>query len=265
MKYCLNIEELFQNLDFYDRFKAAKDAGYDYVEFWGWKGRDLERIKRECEDNEVGITGFKGDLDWSLCDIESQNEFVEWIKKSVETAKYLGCNSIIVHSNSIFDEGSSDYNEIYSYESQIANITSTLIQAVPILEESDITMYVEPLNDLEHLKGMFLTDAGITADIIRAVKSPNVKMLCDLFHMQIMHGDLANHMIENLDIMDYIHIADAPGRGEPGTGEVNYEFLVQEIKKNGFDGVVCFEITPQGNMQDVITAFNRVRDAAEKI
>ena len=82
--------------------------------------------------------------------------------------------------------------------------------------------------------------------------------------MQLMHGDLTTHMLNNLDIMDYIHIADAPGRGEPGTGELNYGFIVKEIKKNGFDGVVCFEITPQGNMEDVIKAFNGVRDTAEQ-
>ena len=61
MRYCLNIEELFQDIDFYDRFKAAKEAGYDNVEFWGWNGRDIERIKHECEINQINITGFKGD------------------------------------------------------------------------------------------------------------------------------------------------------------------------------------------------------------
>ena len=264
MKYCLNIEELFQDIDFYDRFKVAKDAGYDNVEFWGWNGRDIERIKQECDRNQISITGFKGDLDWSLCDLASRDEFIEWTKKSVATAEYLGCDSIIVHSNSIFENGSSDYSDQYSYESQIANITGTLIHAAGILEESGIKMYVEPLNDRGDLKGMFLTDAGVTADIIRAVDSPNIKMLCDLFHMQLMHGDLTTHMLNNLDIMDYIHIADAPGRGEPGTGELNYGFIVKEIKKNGFDGVVCFEITPQGNMEDVIKAFNGVRDTAEQ-
>ena len=114
------------------------------------------------------------------------------------------------------------------------------------------------------VEGIFLTDAGVTADIIRAVDSSNIKMLCDLFHMQLMHGDLTTHLLKNLDIMDYIHIADAPGRGEPGTGELNYGFIVKEIKKKGFDGVVCFEITPQGNMEDVIKAFNGVRDTAEQ-
>lgn len=259
MKYCLNIEELFQDLDFYDKFKAAKDAGYDYVEFWGWHGRDIKRIKEECDKNGIKITGFKGDLDWSLCDGSTQKEFLDWTEKSIETAKYFECDSIIVHSNSIFDDGSSDFNDTYSYERQIANITSTLMKAAPVLEKNGIKMYVEPLNNLDHLKGMFLVNAGITADIVRAVGSPNVKMLCDLFHMQIMHGDLAKYMLKNLDIMDYIHIADAPDRGEPGTGEINYAFLLNTLKEHGFEGVACFELTPTGTTEKVLEAIDVLR------
>lgn len=259
MKYCLNIEELFQDLDFYDKFKAAKDAGYDYVEFWSWSDRDVKKIKAQCERCDVKITGFKGDWDWSLCDNKTQKEFIDWTAKSIETAKALGCDSIIVHSNSIFAEGSSNFHGIYSPERQLANITSTLVRTAPMLEESGVKMYVEPLNNLAHLAGMFLVNAKVTADIIRAVDSPNVKMLCDLFHMQLMHGDLANSMLDNLDIMDYIHIADAPDRGQPGTGEINYAFLLNSLKKNGFDGVACFELTPQGSTDDVLKAIDALR------
>lgn len=259
MKYCLNIEELFQDLDFYDKFKAAKDSGYDYVEFWSWCDRDVDKIKAQCDKYGVRITGFKGDWDWSLCDNATKAEFIEWTKKSIETAKYLGCDSIIVHSNSIFEDGSSDFNNVYSPERQVANITSTLMRVAPLLEESGVKMYVEPLNNLAHLSGMFLVNAKVTADIIRAVDSPNVKMLCDLFHMQIMHGDLANSMLDNLDIMDYIHIADAPDRGQPGTGEINYAFLLNALKEKGFEGVVCFELTPQGSTDDVLKAIAELR------
>ena len=221
--------------------------------------RDIEKIKEQCQQHDVKITGFKGDWGWSLCDNAAQKEFLEWTKKSIEAAKTLNCDSIIVHSNSIFDEGSSNFNDVYSPQRQVANITGTLVKAAPLLEESGIKMYVEPLNNLAHLSGMFLTDARVTADIIRAVNSPNVKMLCDLFHMQLMHGDLANSMLENLDIMDYIHMADAPDRGQPGTGEINYAFLLNALKKNGFDGVACFELTPQGSTEDVLKAIDELR------
>lgn len=264
MKYCLNIEELFPDIDFYDKFKAAKDAGYEYVEFWGWYGRDVKKIKEECDRNGVKITGFKGDWDWSLCDSATRKEFIEWTKKSIATAKELGCDSLIVHSNSIFDDGSSDFSGQYSAQRQIANMTGTLVHVAPLLEESGIKMYLEPLNNRGNLEGMFLVDARVTADVIRAVDSPNVKMLCDLFHMQLMHGDLANCMLDNLDIMDYIHIADAPDRGQPGTGEINYAFLLNTLKAHGFEGVACFELTPQGSTEDVLNAISELRSRVDK-
>ena len=138
---------------------------------------------------------------------------------------------------------------MYSPARHIANMVSTLVRVAPILEESGITMYLEPLNNLGRNAGLFLIDARMTAHIVRAVGSKNIKMLCDLYHMQIMHGDLERSMTENLDIMDYIHIGDAPGRHEPGTGEINYEFLLNSLKEKGFDGIVCFEFEPALNTE----------------
>lgn len=262
MKYSLNIEEQFTEMDFYKRIGAAKKAGFHYIEFWGWQEKDIQRIQEECEKYQVKISGFKGDLDWSLVDNKAQEEFISWIRKSVETAKYFRCDSVIIHSNSLGAEGASDFRKVYSPARQIANMASTLIRTAPILEESGITMYVEPLNNLGENAGLFLTDARMAADIIRAVDSPNIKMLCDLFHMQIMHGDLERCMIENLDIMDYIHIGDAPGRHEPGTGEINYEFLLDSLKKHGFDGIVCFEFEPES---DTDAALVKINDLKNKI
>lgn len=258
MKFCLNIEELFQDMDFYDKFKAAKDAGYDYVEFWSWHGRDVEKIKAECDRYNIKITGFKGDWDWSLCDDSTRREFVEWIGKSIGAAKYLDCDSIIVHSNSILTEGSTDFNDTYSYTRQVANITAALKDVAPLLEKDGIKMYIEPLSNFNHLKGMFLTEAEQAADIIRAVGSNNIKLLCDIFQNQIVHGNVTTHMLNNLDIMDYVHIADSPGRGEPGTGELNYEFILKMLKKNGFDGVACFELTPIGTNEEVLSAIDNL-------
>lgn len=258
MKFCLNVEELFQDMEIYDKIKAAHDAGYDYIEFWSWCDRDVERIKAECEKYGVQITGFKGDWDWSLVDSATRDEFIGWTKKSIETAKYLNCDSIIVHSNSIFEDGAADFNGVYTPERQIANITATLMKAAPILEAGGVKMYIEPLNCINHLAGMFLADVEVTADIVRAVGSPNIRLLCDIFQNQRRHGDVTAHMLKNLDIMDYVHVADSPDRGEPGTGELNYKFILKTLKENGFDGVAALELTPIGTDAEVIAAYDEV-------
>lgn len=262
MKYSLNIEEQFAELDFYERIGAAKRAGFDSIEFWGWQEKDIHRIRETCKKNQVRISGFKGDLDWSLVDNETQEEFVNWIKKSVETAKFFECASIIIHSNSMGPKGSSDFRNKYSPARQIANMVSTLIKTAPVLEESGVVMYLEPLNNRGDNAGLFLTDVSVAADVVRAVDSPNIKMLCDLFHMQIMQGDLEKSLLDHLDIMDYIHIGDAPGRHEPGTGEINYEFLLSSLKEHGFDGIICFEFEPK---TDTKTALVKINDLKKRV
>ena len=95
------------------------------------------------------------------------------------------------------------------------------------------------------------------ADIVRAVGSPSVRLLCDVYHMQVMHGNLLQNINQNLDIVPYIHLADAPDRHEPGTGEINFSYLLPQIKESGFAGTVCFEYFPAGDTEAGFPAVQR--------
>lgn len=258
MKYCLNVEELFPDLDFYDKFKAAKKAGYDCVEFWGWDQRDVKKIKEQCDANGVQVTAFKGELNWSLCDNETSEGFIDWTKKCVETANSLGCENIIVHSNHLGPNGEADFSGKYSDVRLAANITSNLIKVAPIMESGGVNMQIEPLSKTG-FPNMFLSNMEPAADIIRVVGSPNIKLLCDVFQSQVMEGNVTKHMLNNLDIMNYIHMADSPDRGQPGTGELNYTYILNTLKENGFDGIACFELTPQGSTESVLEAIAELR------
>ena len=101
---------------------------------------------------------------------------------------------------------------------------------------------------------MSVTDTSVGADIIRAVGSEKVKLLCDVYHMQMMHGNLLNNLLDNLDIVPYIHIADAPARHEPGTGEINFKFLARKLLESDFCGTVCMEYFPEGDTEEGFTA-----------
>lgn len=260
MKYALNIEPVFVEMDFCDRIGAAKKAGYDYIEFWDWYDKDIQKVKEACDKYDVKVSGFKGDKDYSLCGAEP-DEFIEWMKKSIETAKFLQCDSIITHSNHFGENGSSDYTDRFSHNRHIANMVRTLTSLVPILEEKGITLYLEPLNNLGVDKGMFLVDVETASDVIRAVGSKQVKLLCDIYHMQMMSGNLTRSMLDNLDIMDYVHIADAPDRHETGTGELNYSFLLNTLKGKGFDGYFCFELWPKADMAAALKAMDELRES----
>ena len=141
----------------------------------------------------------------------------------------------------------------------IANITSTLTKIAPMLEAAEITAVLEPLCNIGNDAGMSLTDTSVGADIVRAVGSERIRLLCDVFHMQVMHGNLIRNILDNLDAVSYIHLADAPDRHEPGTGEINFDFLCSQIRKSEFSGTVCFEYFPEGETEAGFPAVQRVR------
>lgn len=258
MNYSLNIEPMFLELDFYDRIYAAKEAGFDNIEFWFWHDKDLEKLKEACRKADVGISGFLGDWNWSMCDRTQTKAYLVWLKRSMETAKFLGCRSLILHSNHINEQGSSDFREIYSPQAHLANMSCMLMEAAPMAEAEDITLCLEPLSNLGNDAGIFLTGIETAAEVIRALGSPNIRLLCDFYHEQRMHGDLLSRMLKNLDILNYVHIADAPGRKEPGTGELNCEYILSALMEHGFEGWFCFEMFPE-NMDAALQAAAQLR------
>ncbi len=262
MKYAINIEPLYPDLDIYDKIKRVKEAGFDGIEFWGWQDRDMVRVKKLCEENDVKVTAFCATSDYSLCDRENSKNAVNWVKETIKTAKYLGCDTLIVFPNHFTECGAADFRKQYSHTEMVASIVRNLIILAPTLEEEGITLLLEPLHNHGDDAGMSVTHTKEGADIIRTVGSPNVKLLCDFFHMQLMHGNLLSNFLTNMDIVPYVHLADAPDRFEPGTGEINYEFILSEMKKSGFNGIVCYEFFPQG---DTDTALKAAKKLSEKI
>ncbi len=250
--YAANIEPLFGDADLCEKIVLAKQAGIDAVEFWDWNGRDVKKIKETCDRWGVKVTAFSGQKPFSLCDGENSAGYIEWMKRSIDAAKYLNCDTLIAFSNHFADGKSSDLRGKYSRTAQMANMVRTLTLLAPVLEDSGITLLLEPLHNHGADAGMLLTDTKEGADIVRAIQSPKVRLLCDFFHMQLMHGDLLENFKENADIVPYVHIADAPDRHEPGTGEINYKYLMDAVRASGFDGTACLEFFPSGDSAQTI-------------
>ena len=254
--FAINVEPLYPGMDLCEKIRRVSQAGFRAVEFWGWDGRDVDRIRETCDACGVSVRAFSATGGWSLCDRAHRKEYIDWVEQSIQVAKKLDCSTLILFPNHFTSSGCADFRSVYSREGMLANITATLTQLAPILEENGMTALLEPLNDLDADAGMSLTRTDVGADIVRAVGSPAIKLLCDVYHMQVMHGNLLKHLMANLDIVPYIHIADSPDRHEPGTGEINFDFLCRELKGAEFTGTICFEYFPEG---DTETGFDAVK------
>lgn len=258
--FAINIEMLYPGMDICEKIERVHAAGFQAIEFWGWQDKDLAKLKATCKHLGVKVRAFSGTGDWSLCDREHSGEYIDWIKKTIEVAKDLECDTLILFPNHFTPNGCADFRSKYSHEAMIANITATLTRLAPVLEAANMTVLLEPICNIGSDGGMSVTDTSVGADIVRAVGSPSVKLLCDVFHMQIMHGKLLQNITDNMDIVPYVHIADAPDRHEPGTGEINFDYLLPQLKANSYDSTICFEYVPAGEAEEGFPAIKRLCD-----
>lgn len=257
--FAINVEPLYPGMDICEKIKKVGSAGFDAVEFWGWHDRDLAQIRRTCKEHGVRVRAFSGTGSYSLCDREHGKEYIDWVKRSIDAAKKLDCDTLILFPNHFTPDGCADFRGKYSQSAMIANITHTLTCLAPVLEESGMTALLEPICNIGNDAGMSVTDTSVGADIVKAVDSKKVRLLCDVFHMQMMHGNLLRNITENLDVVSYIHIADAPDRHEPGTGEISFDFLCGKIKESGYSGTICFEYFPGGETEAGFSAIKKIR------
>jgi hydroxypyruvate isomerase len=131
-----------------------------------------------------------------------------------------------------------------SEEEKLQSVVAGLRELAPQAEEAGVTLVLEPLNTQVDHAGYFLNRSGIGFDLVRQVNSPRIKLLYDIYHMQVMEGNVIETLVNNLDIIDHVHVADVPGRHEPGTGELNYANIFKALREAGYDKYVGFELDP---------------------
>ena len=105
MKKSVCIEMIYSEVDFYERFSFAKNDGFEFVEFWSWEDKNLDRIKQICQDLNLNVASFSGDKEFNLIGINEQDKYIEFIEKSIVTAKYLNCGTLVIHSNALGENG----------------------------------------------------------------------------------------------------------------------------------------------------------------
>ena len=249
---------LFSEVPFEDRFGRTKESGFDYLEFWSWKDKDVHQIKELCRANDLRIASFSGDQDLSMIDEVQKADYVAFVQESIEMAKFLSCENLVIHSNALGENG-----VVINHYPNIADPdkTAVMLDVLKTLameaEKSNVTLVLEALNTMVDHSGNFLASTRQAAELIRSVNSSHIKILYDIYHMQIMEGNIIDTLNEYIDTIGYIHIADVPGRHEPGTGEINFSNVFKTLEKLKYDGIIGFELAP---LQDSTTAVQRIID-----
>jgi hydroxypyruvate isomerase len=244
-KLAANLSTLFTDLPFLDRIGAAARAGF----------RAVECQHPYAEKPESIAARLRGEgLEWVLFNSPAGNsaagergiaclpgrlpEFVEGIHRVLEYAMAGGCRR--VHVMAGLPPAGADRGRC------IDQYVESLRVAADLLATAGVTALIEPINTRVDVPGYLLDSTRLALDVIRRCDRPNVKLQYDVYHMQIMEGDLARSIERLLPWIGHIQIADNPGRHEPGSGEIAFDYLLGRIDALGFDGWVGCEYLPAG-------------------
>lgn len=255
LQKCACIEPMYSELPFIERFAAAKKDGFDFVEFWGWTDKDLDEVRRAADGAGIDISGFNGDADYSLVDPTHKKSYMDFLKKSVDAALKVGARSVTIHSNALGDVGKvvNHYTNLSS-TIKTCSMYDMLQDCAQLAEQSGINMNLEPLNITTDHVGNFLVHAKSAAEMTRLINCPKLKILYDVYHMQLNEGSLSDNISALIDQIGHIHVADVPGRHEPGTGEINYHYVFAHLEKVGYTGLIGYELFPKTTTQEAVKA-----------
>ena len=261
----VRVEALFPGMTLAERVQKVAEAGYDGFEFGDWRSADpaeITKLKNRLGLECVCIVGNRSvnPKGMGLCDPAERGGFLDEIKASVNAARRYECKRLVVLTGNKI--------EGMPREQQRASVIEGLKRGVDIAQAGGVQLIlemlntlakVEPLNPAENHNGYFLNSTREAFEIVRAVGSPHLRVLFDLYHVQIMEGNLIETLRNNIGLIGHFHVGDVPGRHEPGTGEINYQSVFRAIRSTGFKDYVAMEYVP---VQDAVRTLKQVKALA---
>jgi hydroxypyruvate isomerase len=239
-KLAANLTMMFNEVPFLDRFAAAKQAGFDAVEFLSPYDHPKETVAKAAKDAGVQVVLHNAAMgNWSggergIAALPGREaETAAAIDRGLDYAKALGCPRLHVMCG-FAREGANT-------ETLVANLMAAAAKAAPL----GVKLLLEPLNTTD-MPGIWMNDIDQALGIIEAVGPDKVGLQFDVYHRQVQRGDVARKFTAVLPHVSHVQIADHPGRNEPGTGEINYDFLFRHIDASGYRGWVGCEYKPAG-------------------
>ena len=244
-RFAANLSMMFNELPFLDRFAAAAAAGFRAVEYMSPYEYEIADLRARLD--ETGLTQAlhnlpmgdfaKGDRGIAG-DPARVDEFRAGVARGIEYATALGCKRL----NCLAGIAPKHADDAAIHAAFVGN----LLYAARECASAGIVLVTEPINTRD-IPGFWLNRSAQAIAIIDEVGAENLKLQYDIYHMQIMEGDLAPTLERLLPRIGHIQIADTPGRHEPGTGEINYAFLFAHLDRIGYDGWIGCEYKPAGD------------------
>ena len=244
---------VFNNLPFEERLAKVAEAGYTNIELVGeyskWTPADFDRANAARKKLGIHFDATAG-LKNGVANPAQRDALVEELRQALVPMETLGCPAMIMLSGNVVPG--------LGREAQHQSCIDSLKKAAALIEGKQIDgrpvrLLLECIDQEENPR-YYLQSAAEGMDIVRAVNHPQVQFLYDLFHEQIAEGNLLEKLEKNIDVVGLIHVADVPGRHEPGTGEINYSNVYRKLAKLNYKHVVAMEFKPTGDPVESLRA-----------
>lgn len=254
-KFAANLSMLFQELPVIERFGAAANAGFHAVEFLFPYEYPVEQLQAELTRHNLIQVLFNlpagnwaaGDRGMAV-DPSRREEFAAGVEKALLYAKALGVPQV----NCLAGKAPASVSE----KEQRATLVQNLRLAADRLATANVRLLVEHIN-YRDMPGFTLNTTAQVLSVLDEVAHPNIFLQYDIYHAQRMEGELMTTFEKNKDRIAHIQIADNPGRHEPGTGEINYRYVLAALDRMGYDGYVGLEYIPSG---DTVSSFKWIKE-----
>jgi hydroxypyruvate isomerase len=242
VRFAANVSILFREAPFLERFQRAAEAGFRAVEFWWPRGEDLARLEAAIRDSGVTVALFNfdaGDMPGGdrglVSDPKRQHAFRDNVPVALQLARKLGVRKLNALAGHRIDN--------MDLEEQLALARENIAWAAAQARDIGADILIEAVNTYENGPYLLSTTEQASA-FVRSVARENVKLQYDVYHMQRMEGNLVATLRKHIGQIGHIQLADSPGRNEPGTGEINYRFVLNAIDELGYSGYVGLEYNP---------------------
>ncbi len=234
MKFSVCVDAVFSGKDVYESIELLAKHGLKNIEFWSWWDKDTDRLLKLKEEWGLTYTAFCSRF-VSLVDPLVRQEYVEGFRQTCETAAKLGCKTIITKP---LDKTQA------SFEEQYQTMKETLEICLKIAEAFDVTIVLEPVNSAYEAPDTFMDHSALAFAFVDDIRSDHLKVLYDIYHMQIDEGNVLRRILGNISRIGHIHTAGSWERHELKDGELNYDYIFRKLEEAGYEGYVGLEYFP---------------------
>ena len=248
MRICIPVPCFFGKMDFCEAIAKIAQLGFDAAETYNWKSLDLDAVRNACEQSGVELLSMCT-TEFNMTNPAKREDWLNGLKESCAAAKRVGASKLITQVGADTGEERARQHD---------SIVAALKQAKPILEDSGVTIMIEPLNIYVNHPGYYLWSSREAFEIIHEVDHPLVKVVYDIYHQQVMEGNIIPSITQNLDCIAHLHSAGHPGRHELQFGENDYKVIFAAVDKAGYTGACGLEYGPTMASVESLKEFRRI-------